>query len=243
MATQTIQSWAVTGETLTMKLYTQNSDTLVDSAAATEATNRDSLYAAAFTDLPADTYIVQLETAGGVVRSYYWVNTLAATGTYQAFETPAGGGGVIDANVVSFAISPESIVSAITANSITVKRGDTWSLSLNGLGDITGYQNVWFTVKNGKDIDSWDLSSMVQIDSDTGLLHINKTVATAGNGSLTVSDAAAGDIDITLDASEAVKLDSLLNAVWDLQYMTSAGAIVTLTGGTFTLSKDVTRTV
>jgi hypothetical protein len=80
MATQTIQSWAVTGETLTMNVYTYDSDTAVDSAAATEATNRDGLYSAAFTDLPADTYIVQLETAGGVVRSFFWVATEAATG-------------------------------------------------------------------------------------------------------------------------------------------------------------------
>ena len=88
MATQTIQSWAVTGETLTMNIYTYDSDTAVDSAAATEATNRDGLYSAAFTDLPADTYIVQLETAGGVVRSFFWVTTEAATGTYQAYDQP-----------------------------------------------------------------------------------------------------------------------------------------------------------
>ena len=63
MATQTIQSWAVTGETLTMRVYTVDSDTETASASASEATNRDGLYSANFTDLPADTYIVQLETA------------------------------------------------------------------------------------------------------------------------------------------------------------------------------------
>lgn len=90
MATQTIQSWAVTGETLTMRVYTVDSDTETASASATEATNRDGLYSANFTDLPADTYIVQLETAGGVVRSFYWVTTTAATATFQAYEVPYG---------------------------------------------------------------------------------------------------------------------------------------------------------
>ena len=99
MATQTIQSWAFTGETLTMKLYTVNSDTATASASATEETNRDGLYSAAFTDLAADTYIVQLETAGGVVRSFFWVTTDAATGTYQAYDQP-----VTDSTTVANAV-------------------------------------------------------------------------------------------------------------------------------------------
>jgi len=89
MTTQTIQSWAVTGETLTMKVYTFDSDTASDSAAATESTNRKGLYIASFTDLPADTYIVQLETSGGVVRSFFWVTTTSSTATFQAYDQPA----------------------------------------------------------------------------------------------------------------------------------------------------------
>jgi hypothetical protein len=72
-----------------MKVYTFDSDTETASASATEATNRDGLYSAAFTDLPADTYIVQLETAGGVVRSFFWVTTDTPTGIYQAYDQPS----------------------------------------------------------------------------------------------------------------------------------------------------------
>lgn len=88
MATQTIQSWSITGESLTMKLYTYDSDTVVDSASASESTNRKGLYSASFTNLPADTYIVQLETGAGVVRSFYWVTTEDGNGTFQAYEIP-----------------------------------------------------------------------------------------------------------------------------------------------------------
>jgi len=88
MATQTIQSWAVTGETLTMKVYTYDSDTPVDTAAASESANRKGLYTASFTDLPTGNYIVQLETAGGTVRSFFWVITTSATATFQAYEIP-----------------------------------------------------------------------------------------------------------------------------------------------------------
>lgn len=102
MSTQTIQSWAVTGETLTMKAYTYNNDTVVDSASATESTNRKGLYSASFTDLPANTYVIQLETASGVVRSFYWVTTIAATGTFQSYEIPETGSssGTVDANLI-----------------------------------------------------------------------------------------------------------------------------------------------
>jgi len=101
MATQTIQSWAVTGETLTMNLYVFDNDTAVGSAAATEATNRDGLYRAAFTDLPADTYIVQLETAGNVVRSFFWVTTTAATVTFQAYDQPSS---MVDTTAIANAV-------------------------------------------------------------------------------------------------------------------------------------------
>ena len=101
MATQTIQSWAVTGETLTMNVYTYNSDTAVASASATEATNREGLYSADFTDLAVDTYIVQLETASGVVRSFFWVKTESSTGTYQAYDQPAS---VVDTTAIANAV-------------------------------------------------------------------------------------------------------------------------------------------
>jgi len=101
MATQTIQSWAVTGETLTMKVYTFDSDTASDSAAATESTNRKGLYIASFTDLPADTYIVQLETSGGVVRSFFWVTTTSSTATFQAYDQPAS---TVDTTAIANAV-------------------------------------------------------------------------------------------------------------------------------------------
>ena len=101
MATQTIQSWAVTGESLTMKLYHYNSDSQVSSSSTTESTNRKGLYSADFTDLPAGTYIVQLQTAGGVVRSFFWVTTLAATGSYQAYDQPET---IVDNNGIASAV-------------------------------------------------------------------------------------------------------------------------------------------
>jgi len=250
MATQTIQSWAVTGETLTMKLYTQDSDTLVDSAAATEATNRDSLYAAAFTDLPADTYIVQLETAGGVVRSYYWVDTLAATGTYQAFETPSTGSvtvtGTVDANIVSSSISFSSVFNGARDSLLQMKRGDRWVFQIADLGDLTGYQKIWVTMKNSADIESGaaDTTALVQIDSTTGLLYINQEVAdTPANGSITIIDLATGVVEVELAGVESAKVVTVTDAYWDIQVQDSNGYLYTPKEGRFILSKDATRSV
>jgi len=55
-ATQTIEFRAVTGQTVTAKLFAAGSDTEVASVTATEATNRKGTYRAAFTDVAAGEY-------------------------------------------------------------------------------------------------------------------------------------------------------------------------------------------
>lgn len=274
MATQTIQSWGVTGETLTMKLYTYNSDTATASASATEATNRKGLYSAAFTDLAAGSYIVQLQTSGGVVRSFFWVKTLAATGTYQAYEVPedvfAGSTGSIDvgsisgsapaadkleaillasgsstssisANMVSTSLTATQISDITTQGKITRRRGDNWSISITGLGNVSGYANIYFGVKRKKN--DPDSKSELLIDTVTGLRYVAKAAAsTSANGSITVSDAAAGDITIAVEAVETAKTaTSGTQYYYDIQWKNSSGNIATLEEGDLIIVEDVVR--
>lgn len=88
MATQTIEFAAASGQTITAKLFSAGSDTLISSVSATEATNRKGVYTAAFTDLAAGLYRLVGTNPSNVPLCQWWVSTLAATGTYVAYEMP-----------------------------------------------------------------------------------------------------------------------------------------------------------
>jgi len=87
MATQTIEFAAPSGQTIsTVRLFAAGSDTVVDTAAATERTNSKLIYRAAFTDLPAGRYRLIAINSNSSPLAAYWVDTLAATGTYYAYD-------------------------------------------------------------------------------------------------------------------------------------------------------------
>lgn len=85
MATQTVEFQAVTGQSVTAKLFAVGSDTEVASVSATEATNRKGLYSAAYTDVAAGTYDLIAFVATTPVARWQVVLTLT-TATFQAYE-------------------------------------------------------------------------------------------------------------------------------------------------------------
>lgn len=133
-----------------------------------------------------------------------------------------------------------AVASVMAGTSLTITRGDTLSATLTGLGNITGYANLWFTVKWATS--DLDAAAIIQIDTDTGLLTVNGAAATAGNGSITVDDATAGDITIALEASVTDDLTPATGLVYDVQWQ-SGTSIYTLTSGVAVVSADVTRAV
>jgi len=86
MATQTVEFRAAPGLTLTAKLFTPGSDTVVQTASAvTEATNRKGTYAATFTDPGAAEF--ELIAFSGTTPVCRWFCTLTlSTATFQAYE-------------------------------------------------------------------------------------------------------------------------------------------------------------
>ena len=86
MATQTVEFRAAPGLTLTAKLFTAGSDTVVQTASAvTEATNRKGTYAATFTDPGAAEF--ELIAFSGTTPVCRWLCTLTlSTATFQAYE-------------------------------------------------------------------------------------------------------------------------------------------------------------
>jgi hypothetical protein len=91
MATQTVEFRAAPGLTLTAKLFTAGSDTVVQTASAvTEATNRKGTYAATFTDPGAAEF--ELIALSGTTPVARWFCTLTlTTATFQTYEVRAAG--------------------------------------------------------------------------------------------------------------------------------------------------------
>ncbi len=131
----------------------------------------------------------------------------------------------------------ESILSILQGNGLTLYRGDTWSQSITGMGSLAGRTKLYFTAKRSKD--DADSAAVIQVEETAGLLYLNGAAGTAGNGSLTVTDAVAGDVTVVLAAVEAAKL-ARESLYCDVQ-MTDASGTTTKHVTTLTITLDVTR--
>ena len=115
MATQTVEFVAEQGLTLTAKLFSSGSDTVVATAdSVTAATNRKIVYRAVFTDVAAGLYqIVAFD--GTTAAASWWVAMPAATGTYLAHEY---------AQVVALAILQNRTVTNPSGGVMTIYHAD-----------------------------------------------------------------------------------------------------------------------
>ena len=139
--------------------------------------------------------------------------------------------------------STVTVVAAIVGDVITFQRGDSFSASIAGLGNISARSKLWFTVKTNRDY--VDSASLIQIEESAGLVYLNGADASlrASNGSITVTDAAAGDITIALDEAETDDLAAVTGLYYDIQVLTSGGAVSTLSSSSASVTADVTRVV
>ena len=150
----------------------------------------------------------------------------------------------IDSNVDLLLAADTSTSDATTAGAISRRRGNSWAIPLT-IGAITGYTSLWFTIKSS--YDDADTSALVQVKLNSpsaldGLLYVNGTTASsAALGSITVSDAATGEIVVNVD--ETITDDLAPGAYYyDVQTLI-AGAVATPDSGVFTVTADVTRSV
>ena len=139
--------------------------------------------------------------------------------------------------------SAAAVAAAVAGSVITIHRGDSLSASITGLGDISGRSKLWFTIKAQRSL--VDAAAVVQIEESAGLVYLDGADASArsANGSITVTDAVAGDITIALDEVETDDLDVATGLYYDIQVLTSGGAVSTLSSGSAAVTADVTRAV
>lgn len=141
-----------------------------------------------------------------------------------------------------FAKHVTSIISRISGDDIQILRGDTMELSFSRMGSIADRDNIWFSVKDDKD--NTDNNATIQIDELTGMLRIEGGAPTAAaNGSITVTDAAAGNLTVWMDAAESLKLEDIGNFYYDIQVLYDDGTVSTVLRGRAYIIGDVTRRI
>lgn len=125
-STQTVEFRAVTGQTVTAKLFAAGSDTEVASVTATEQTNRKGTYRAAFTDIAAGEYQLLAFNATPIPVASWWVTLTLTTATFGVYDKADTRDIVVDTQDIQSRL-PAALVSgridatvgAMAANTIT----------------------------------------------------------------------------------------------------------------------------
>jgi hypothetical protein len=141
--------------------------------------------------------------------------------------------------------SAAAVASVLSGSVLTILRGDTLSLSMTGLGSLSGYISIDFAVKEKQTHD--DNDALIRIRKNfsglnDGLLRFNKAATDAGGGWITIDNLTSGNITITLAASYTDDLATQSKIYYDVQMITSTG-VTTLTSGTGSITADVTRAI
>lgn len=136
--------------------------------------------------------------------------------------------------------SAASVLAALTGSSIAIRRGDTASVSLTGLGNITSRTKLWFTVKESEH--DTDAAAKIQIVEGTGLVYLNGAAGSSGQGSITVTNATTGALTIALAAAATAQLELQQKLYWDVQYLSASG-VQTIAEGTLKVVRDASRSI
>lgn len=131
--------------------------------------------------------------------------------------------------------------SGAIGDDIEIKRGDTLSLPITGLGDISTRTKLWFTVKES--YGDTDAESIIQIEEGAGLVYLNAAAASeATDGSITVDDENAGDITILLKVAATALLE-VQNLWYDIQWLDGSDVVVTPVAAQCDIVSDITRAI
>jgi hypothetical protein len=134
--------------------------------------------------------------------------------------TNSDGSVVVDANSVSinnYFTVPAAIAQASqTPSQITCLRGDTLSVALPLMGNISGRTRLLFTAKQS--FSDPDSAAILQVIEGVGLTILNGSNMglTAGDASLTVTNATTGAVTLVVGAVETAKLVPQ-DLAWDCQ--------------------------
>lgn len=119
-------------------------------------------------------------------------------------------------------------------HNITVRRGDTFSMFCRARDKVWDPVNSVYVPGDYKDLTGWTGSCQLRATEDSAEVVVTATVV-LGNQTTT-----PGSFFVNM-ADDVTATIAVNNGVYDVQFVTPAGETYTFLGGTWTLSKDVTR--
>jgi hypothetical protein len=239
----------VTGLTGTLKLYARGSDTIVNGAGdtMTEQTNRKGVYRATVDESLSGLYEAYFIDGSSNVL-YTGIVDLADDADVHTVGDPSVGvdleSGLTAASVWAYASrtltqSAAAVAAVMAGSDISVRRGDTTTISLTGIGSLVGRTKLWFTAK--ADIQDSDSLAVLQITESGGLVVLNGASPTTGQtATLTVTNEAEGNVTIVITALATAVLSPFTAGAYDIQMLVASG-VATLTAANFAVTADVTK--
>ena len=170
MATQSVEFSAASGQTVTARLFSAGSDTVVQTASAvTEATNRDGVYTATFTDAAAGLYRLIATNSGGTLLAQWWVDLTLTTATFQSYEMPVS---VMQSGLSTFDPGSDAVtVGSMDANTLTASALATDAVTeiQNGLStlDAAGVRTAVGLASANLDTQLADLPTVTEFEART----------------------------------------------------------------------------
>ena len=215
-----------TGLTVTVDVFKAADDSqVVTNQAANEVAG--GLYSYSYTNATDDDFLFVFKTADTSVDAQH-VPALAITPTWSAASR-------------TLTQTAASVVAAVSGSDITAHRGDTLTANLTGLGAINTRSKLWFTVK--RDRGDTDTAAVLMIEETAGLTVVNGAAyATVTDGSLVVTNETTGAVTITIKPAVTDDLSGR-GLYYDIQMLTAAGVVTTLTNGEFDITEDITRAI
>jgi hypothetical protein len=153
MATQSVEFSAPSGQAVTARLFAAGSDTVVQTASAVvEATNRDGVYTATFTDAAAGLYRLIATNSGGTLLAQWWVDLALQTATFQSYEMPIS---VVQSGLSTFDAASDTVANVTTVGSVSGSVG-----SISGVSFPANFGSLLINV-------SGHVSRVVLVDTTT----------------------------------------------------------------------------
>lgn len=158
-----------------------------------------------------------------------------ATAVWAAGTRTLSSFGTLAADVWAYAArtltqGTASVIAAVSGTDISVYSGTTWSISLTGLGSLTGYSKLWFTLKSSDSLP--DTDALLQIEITGGLVRLNgRAYSATTDGSIVITDASAGNITITVKPAATSQLAFASDLNYDIKLLTSGGTVSLMADG------------
>jgi hypothetical protein len=133
-----------------------------------------------------------------------------------------------------------TIGSAVSAGGdLTIRRGDTVTLTFTYTGDISTRSKLWMAIKTDPEADA-DSASLLFVEETAGLTVLNgEAYANVTDGTITVS--AGVSITVVLKARATAQLALAYGRHYDVQWYAAATGPVTILEGQAQVTADVVR--